>query len=99
MRSSGVAIAFSLLAAGCTNTSVVEEIADGQVGMDDMSAYCIEKAAALFTVEAKDIDLAPVDRAGGIYTLRGKYPPDAAKPETFQCQFDPEGKFISVVPT
>ena len=40
-----------------------------------------------------------IDTSGGIYTLHGQTPPKGDDVRTFQCQFDPNGTLITVVPT
>jgi len=95
-----VALAFTLLAAGgCTTDDGGGDLGKGPIAADDMPAYCSQKAAAEFGVERRNIALSPVDTSGGIYTPHGQYPPEGEDGQTFQCQFDPKGMFISVIPT
>ena len=100
MKSRDMALAVALLAAGgCTTTTEpVEVLPGGAVAPEDMPAYCAGQAAGQFDVEASDVAMSVVDRSGGIYTLHGRIPPEGTPRHTFQCQFDPEGVFISVVP-
>jgi hypothetical protein len=100
MKSRVAALAVSLIAAGgCTTaTDPVEVQPSGAVAEADMPAYCAEQAAGQFGVEASEVGMSVIDRSGGIYTLQGRIPPEGTARQGFQCQFDPERMFISVVP-
>ena len=91
-----LALTLSLaVAGGCVNAE--KELGNGEVAVGDMPAYCSREASAEFGVEPGELELSPIDTAGGIYTINGQYPRGGAKAR-FQCQFDPNGVFISVVP-
>jgi hypothetical protein len=105
MRRIGMAIGFVVLGlAGCVSSDEEAEdagaaLASSAVEADDMPLYCAREAADLFDVNIRDILISPIDDSGGISTLIGQYPGEEEEPRGFQCQFDPDGNFISVVPT
>ena len=93
-----------LVLGGCVNPGVdlatsSVALATGSVAVDEMPAYCSQKALVEFGFEPKDIRLLPTDSSGGIYTIHGRYPQRGEDFQTFQCQFDPSGIFISVIRT
>jgi hypothetical protein len=104
MRRSVIAIGCLVLGlAGCASREEEEgegaALASGAVEADDMPLYCAREASALFDVSVRDILISPIDDSGGISTLIGQYPGEDEEARGFQCQFDPDGNFISVVPT
>jgi hypothetical protein len=99
MKNRNFAIVFLMLAAsGCTTDGGGGASSNGEVSIEDMPAYCSRKAAAEFGVERRGIAMSPVDTSGGIYTLHGQYPSAGEGVRRFQCQFDPDRIFISVIP-
>jgi hypothetical protein len=101
MRRSAIAAGFVFLALGACGSRDEERAAltAGAVEADDMPLYCAREASDLFDVDVRDILISPIDDSGGISTLIGQYPGVDDEPRGFQCQFDPDGNFISVVPT
>lgn len=101
MKSRNVALAASLLAVGACTLQSQDQVAvlpGGVVAEADMPDHCRAQAALQFGVQAGEVGMSAVDRAGGIYTLQGRVPVEGPPTHTFQCQFDPERVFISIVP-
>jgi hypothetical protein len=102
MKHSWVKLGALLIAAGgCVNgeSDGGGALTSDAVGAEDMPLFCGREASVLFDVKIRDLLLSPVDSSGGISTFRGQYPGDDGEAQTFQCQFDPDGNFISVIPT
>lgn len=101
MKSRNLAFVVVMLSAGACTTAAddpVEVLPGGAVAEEDMPAYCAEQAAGQFSVAASEVGMSVIDRSGGIYTLQGRIPPEGPVRQGFQCQFDPDRVFISVVP-
>jgi hypothetical protein len=97
-RAPGGICALLITLGGCVNSGG-GALTSGTVETEDMPLFCALEASAFFDVRVRDILISPIDGSGGISTLRGQYSGDAEEVHGFQCQFDPDGNFISVIPT